>query len=74
MAVAKGDQRVVRSLILLLLVEGVTWAVIQRALSTSSATISRAKNGHVNSGASVVLAERWSGPTMAGAWGCSSNG
>ena len=58
LAVAKGDQRVVRSLIVLLLAEGVTWAVIQRALSTSSATIARAKNWHVEGGASVVLAER----------------
>lgn len=57
-AVAKSDQRVVRSLILLLLAEGVTYAVIGRALSTSSATISRAKNWHVEGGASLVLAER----------------
>ncbi len=58
LAVAKGDQRVVRSLIVWLLVEGVTWAVIQRALSTSSATIVRARNWHAAGGASVVLSER----------------
>ena len=58
LAVALGDQRVIRSLISLLLVEGVTYAVIVRAISTSLATISRAKSWHSAGGASVVLAER----------------
>ena len=58
LAVAKGDQRVVRSLIVLLLAEEVTYEVIVRALSTSSSTIARAKKWHEKGGASLVLAER----------------
>lgn len=43
-AVAKGDLRAARSLILWLLAEGVTYAVIVCARSTSSSTISRPKS------------------------------
>ena len=58
LAVVKSDQRVTRAMIVLLLSEGITWAVIVKALSTSSATISRAKTWHVEGGADQVLAER----------------
>ncbi len=58
LAVAKSDQRVTRAMIVLRLSEGVTWRVIVTALSTSSATISRVRSSHIESGADNVLAER----------------
>lgn len=58
LAVLKSDQRVTRAMALLLLAEGITWAVIVSALSCRSATISRAKTWHIEGGADQVLAER----------------
>ena len=58
LAVVKSDQRVTRAMTLLLLEQGVTWAVIVSALSTSSATIARVKAWHNRGGADQVLAER----------------
>jgi putative transposase len=58
LAVVKSDQRVTRAMALLLLEQGITWAVIVSALSTSSSTISRAKAWHDDGGAERVLAER----------------
>ncbi len=58
LAVVKGDQRVTRAMDILLLSEGITWAVIIKALACSSATISRAKTWHIEGGANQVLAER----------------
>ena len=58
LAVVKSDQRVMRAMILKLLAEGITWATIVSALSTSSATISRVKTWHNDGGADHVLAAR----------------
>lgn len=68
LAVVKSDQRVTRAMILLLLAEGVTWATIVSALATSSATISRAKTGHVKGGAGQVLAARSAGGLWRVCW------
>ena len=58
LAVLKSDQRVTRAMALLLLEQGITYAVIVSALSTSSSTIARAKAWHIEGGADHVLAER----------------
>lgn len=58
LAVVKGDQRVTRAMILMLLAQGITWQVIQQAISTSASTIARVKTWHDDGGAERVLAER----------------
>ena len=58
LSVLKSDQRATRAKIVMLPPHGIAWRVIQRSLSTGSATISRVMLGHIGGGAERVLAER----------------